>query len=309
MQTVFDSAFTYTTPQVIALTAGASIFFLVIFFAVIKDELDHRNTRRERGKNEWLFTRWDEKLYDTFTKKKPEETLKSLGVDVEKYLKDCAVIKENFPNLKKIAADKLIGTMLVLLSIVVFCISGLNGIVFTLAILLFGAILYQAGIPKIKKQAAAKRKQLENELPRFLDLLQTALYINMQVSEAITHTARSLKGTMISDELMATMAETQIAAVSWQEALQEIATKYEVDTFSDFVLYLITGYEKGLNIYDVVSRQAREVRQYQLVSAEENANKVNTAIIIPIAIYKLIPLLFIVGFPIVAQMLGNNSIF
>lgn len=309
MQTVYDSILSYTTPQVIALLSGIGVFFLVIFAAVIRDEIRSRKSRTPRDPSEWLFTRWDEKLYDAFFREKPEIILKKLGIDTERYLKNCAVIRKSFPNLKKIAADKLTGVFLIFLAVLLAAVSGGSGLAITAVILLGGIAVYQAGIPKIGKAAAARRQQLTGELPRFLDLLQTALYINMPVSEAITVTARHLKGTLISDELLATMAEAQVGAVSWEQALEDIAAKYEVDAFSDFVLYLITGQEKGLSIYDIVARQAREVRQYTLVAAEENAGKVNTAVLIPIAIYKLIPLLFIVGFPLVLQLLGSNTIF
>lgn len=309
MQTVFDTVLVYTTPQVIALITGCSIFFLLIFFAIIRDEVINRHAREKRVQDEWLFKRWDEKIYDALMSMPPEKVLKSLGVDTEKYLKDCAVIRNHFPNLKKLAADKLIGCFLVVTGIMLLALSGLTGIIFTVVILLLGLKVYECDVKKVKKLADSKRKQIQNELPRFLDLLQTALYINMSVNDAITVTATHLKGTMISEELLATMAETQISAISWQEALQDIATKYEVDSFSDFVLYLITGYEKGLNIYDVVSRQAREVRQYQLISAEERANKVNSAIIVPVAVYKLVPLLLICGLPLIMQFMKTNSIF
>ena len=188
-------------------------------------------------------------------------------------------------------------------------LSGTSGILITLVIACTGIYLYQAGIPQVSQAAKEKRKQRENELPRFLDLLQTALYINMPIDEAISITAKYLKGALIADELLSSMAETQMGANSWQDSLRSIAARYEVDTFSDFVLYLITGYEKGLSIYDVVNRQAKEVRQYALVSAEENANKDSSSILVPIAIFKLLPLLFIVGYPFVIQLAGTGALF
>ena len=42
--------------------------------------------------------------------------MKKLGIDTERYLKNCAVIRKSFPNLKKIAADKLTGVFLIFLA-------------------------------------------------------------------------------------------------------------------------------------------------------------------------------------------------
>ncbi len=308
MQSILRTLLSYSSPQVIALLTGAGIFFTVLFIAILRDEAQNRNARRPRPKDEWLFTRWDEKLFDAFIRTSPESVLKSLGVDAEQYLKDCAVAKVFRPNLKRLAARKLIGLFVVFMAVLLMILSDGSGMLITLAMLLSGYFLYEAGISRVTHEAKRRRQQIMNELPRFMDLLQTALYINIPVNEAITITSKYLKGTLISEELMASMAETQVGAVSWQTALQDVATKYEVDTFSDFVLYLITGYEKGMSIYDVVSRQAREVRQFALVSAEENAGKVNNSVLVPIAIYKLVPLLVLIGLPFLNQLTSSGLV-
>ena len=306
---LFQNLFSYTTPQLIALLTAIGAFFLVIFLCVIHDEAQNRNSRHPRKNGEWLFTRWDEKLYDAFIRADPVNVLTKLGAKTEQYLKDCEVIRKTDTRLKKIAADRILGCITLGLALVMLVLSGTSGILITLVIACTGIYLFQAGIPQVSQAAKEKRKQLENELPRFLDLLQTALYINMPIDEAISITAKHLKGALIADELLSSMAETQMGANSWQDSLRSIAARYEVDTFSDFVLYLITGYEKGLSIYDVVNRQAKEVRQYALVSAEENANKVSSSILVPIAIFKLLPLLFIVGYPFVIQLTGTGAFF
>ena len=114
MQAAYDSVLSYTTPQVIALIAGIGIFFLIILAAVIRDEIQSRKSRTSRDPSEWLFTRWDEKLYDAFFRDKPENLLKKLGVDTERYLRNCAIIRHTFPGLKKIVTDKLTGIFLII---------------------------------------------------------------------------------------------------------------------------------------------------------------------------------------------------
>ena len=298
-----------TTPQIIAVFSGVFIFLLVVLLAVLKDEIDNKNARIPRPENEWLFTRWDEKLYDAFSKKPPDRLLHSLGVDVEAYAKNCVVAKIKNPNLKKLAADKAIGIFVIFIALILFIVAGAKGIVFSVAMLVIGYLLYMGNVEKVKKQAMEKRKQLQRELPRFLDLLQTALYIDIPVSDAILITAKQLKGTLVSEELIISIAESQMGSQSWQKALQELALMYDVDTLSDFVQYLINGYEKGLNIYDVVARQAVETRKVTLINAEENANKLNTSILIPIGIFKLFPLIAIIAFPVIKQMLGAGGLF
>lgn len=298
-----------TTPQITAVFAGLFVFFLVVLLAVLKDEIENKNSRIPRPENEWLFTRWDEKLYDAITKKEPERLLQSLGVDVEGYIKNCVVAKIKKPNLKKLAADKIIGIFIILLGLLLIIIAGAKGIIVSVLTLIIGYMLYQGNVDKVKKEAANKRKQLQKELPRFLDLLQTALYIDIPVSDAILVTAKQLKNTLVSEELITSIAESQMGSLSWQSALQELALMYDVDTLSDFVQYLINGYEKGLNIYDVVARQAVETRKVTLINAEENANKLNTSILIPIGVFKLFPLIAIIAYPVINEMLNSGTLF
>lgn len=307
MNGMLNSIFAFTGTHTIAITAGMGVFFLVVFFAVLRDEQVNKNARIKRPENEWLFTRWDEKLYDTFFPgKSPERLLVQLGMDLEAYNKNCDIVKKTDRNFKKMAADKIIGFLLFFLGIIVFVLSGINGIFFTLILMVIGLALYEGDVRKTERLAKERKKQLSNELPRFLDLLQTALYIEIPVSDAISITAQHLRGSLVAEELLASVAETQMGSISWQRSLQNIAIKYEVDVFSDFVQYLVNGYEKGLSIYDVVSRQAEEVRNSALIAAEENANKMSTSIIIPIAIFKLFPLIMIVAYPFLKQLLSSQ---
>lgn len=298
-----------TTPQLIAGFTGIFVFFLVILFAVIRDELQNRNARIKRPDNEWLFTNWNVKLYDAFVRVPPEKMLMKLGVEVEAYQKNCDILYIRDYNLKKLAADKVIGFAIIILGVFLMALFRTSGIVLSIVIILAGFYMYQGNVPKIKKLAKEKRRKIEIELPRFLDLLQTALYIEIPVSDAILMTAKQLDNTIIAKELTTSIAESQMGSISWQKALQNLALLYDVDILSDFVQYLINGYEKGLNIYDVVSRQAAETRKASLLTAEENANRLNTSIIVPISLFKLLPLIIIVGYPIAYQFISGKTIF
>lgn len=301
------SVLNISSAQIIAIIAAIGVFLFVVFFAVIRDEIQNKNARVQRPKEEWLFSHWTEKLYDAFMpNKEPAKVLKSLGVELEDYVKSCNLLKMSDINIKKVAADKVIGIFIIFVGFMVLLISFMKGIVVGCALIAIGYYVYQSNVPKIIKLAKEKRKRLEYELPRFLDLLQTALFINIPVSEAIIITAKHLKDTLISEELLESMADSQIGSASWQESLEAVAIKYEVDVFSDFVQYLITGYEKGLPIYDVVSRQNEEVRRTTTINAEERASKLNSSILMPIAVYKLFPMFLIALYPIIVQMLNGG---
>lgn len=292
--------FNVSSPQSIAVVIGLLMFLLIVLFAVLQDERRRKEEHKPRNPDEWLFSRWEDKLYDALTKRPPEEMLLMMGVEVERYLKNCNVGGIYYPELKKVFIHKILGLCICLFS----ALLGLwtRGILLMVIGLLSGLYLYSARINKAKKKAAEKRAIIVQELPRFIDLLQTALYINMPVEEAIVVTSKHLQNTLIAREMLSTMAEMQVGAHSWQNALRNMAEKFEVNLFSDFVMALVTGYEKGLSIYEIVTRQSRDIKQYTLIKAEENANRVNNQVLLPITIFKLLPLLAIVAIPIVLQM-------
>ena len=307
MGNMLSNAFSISSAQIIAVFAALGVFAFVVFFAVIRDEIQNKNSRVQRPANEWLFSHWDEKLYDALLPKtQPENILKSLGVELQDYVKNCQVLNINNVNLKKLAADKIIGLFLMFVGMAIIAISLVQGAALGLLILIIGYLVYESNVKKVQKEAQAKRKRLESELPRFLDLLQTALFIDIPVSEAIVITAKYLDNALLSKELMESMADSQIGSSSWQESLEAVAVKYEVDVFSDFVQYLITGYEKGLSIYDVVSRQNEEVRKTTTINAEESASKLNSSILVPIGVYKLFPIILLALYPIAIQLIGKG---
>lgn len=297
------------SPGVIALLVGASVFLLIVLIAVLRDEKENKKSRNPRSENEWLFSRWDEKLYDTLFKSPPEKTLKSLGVDILEYQKNCRIIKRNEIDYKKLASGKIAGIFVMLFSLPLLFMSSILGLLVAILLIGIGYYMYMGDANHVAKLAKEKKQQISAELPRFLDLLQTALYIDMPISEAITITAQKLKNTCIAKELLESMVEIQVGSSSWQKALQDMAILYEVDEFSDFVQYLINGYEKGLSIYDVVVRLADDTREAALIRAEEIANKTNTSILVPVALFKLFPIIIIIAIPFVRQLLAANIIF
>ena len=167
--------------------------------------------------------------------------------------------------------------------------------------LLGGALILIPGRNIILK-ATERKDQLLHELPRFLDLLQTALYINLPVEEAITITARSLEGTVLSEEFQDAMSDVKLGARDWQGALEKIAKKYDIDEFSDFVLDLTISYHKGLNIYDMVTRRGKDLKQSNLFLMREKAAKLTNTILLPITLFEMAPLLILMMLPIIYQL-------
>lgn len=288
------------TPLLIAaLLSGLSAFLLALFlFALLYSRKAHKKRNCSPG-DDWIFTDWSIHLYDICTRKDPASVGRMVGLNADAYLHNCGILKVT-PNLKDVVVKKILG-------FAVLFLTGIAGVIFSnILFILLGLIL---GIPlvffevqKIERQTRRKKFQMVEELPRFIDLLQTALQINLPVEEAILITAQSLADTILSQELLASIADTQLGIYDWQAAMEKMAQKYEIDALSDFTLDLVTTYNKGVPVLDAVARKGRDIKQSNLLAMKERASKLTSTILLPVLGFKVVPLLALLCIPIIQQI-------
>lgn len=279
----------------ISLCAAGSIFLFVIAFNAKVRTGDIRYGRKE----EYIWENWTETVYTLlFGNKAPEKVCKALGLEYDKYMMNCDIIGKK-PDFQKEAANRVVGVFSFVFGIILTILLR-NAIPIIVGIVLY--YLLAAGVAKkVERQAQTKKAQLSNDIVRFTDLLLSALSINLPIDVALLTTANNMP-CVLSDELKLSFAETQIGAKDWQKALEDIARKYEIDIFSDFVLDIVTAYNKGISIKDAVERKNVEIKQAQIFNAKEQTSKMTTTILAPITFFKLIPLLAIMLMPIIIQI-------
>lgn len=142
-------------------------------------------------------------------------------------------------------------------------------------------------------------------MPRFLDLLETALYIKMPIETAISMTAQSIPG-ILSEELLKSYEDTRSSEISWMRILEKIAKKYNVDCLNSFVQDVTTSSSKGVSVYDSIVRQNEHAKQSRMLAIEEKADKTKTTILFPVFIFKLIPIMATFLFPVMGMMSGSG---
>lgn len=286
----------------LCIAAGISVFLLIvaIFSAPPKKKILSNTVDEYEKKEEWLYSNFLEKLYDTFFgKKDPVEVAKAFGLEYDKYMINCQIINKN-PNMKKEAMLRIFGVFGFVIGALASILMGLNLIPFVIGVIIY--LLCVSRVTKnVSKAAENKKVKIMTELPRFVDLLQSALDIGLPVDIAISETAKTVP-CIISEELNLSIVQMELGAESWQKALENMAHKYEINVFSDFVLDIITAYNKGISVKDAVARKSYEIRQSALLRAKEKTAKLSTSILVPIMIYKIVPLLAIMLVPIVKQI-------
>ena len=286
---------TLTLPIISVLYGFSAFLFMIAYGAAPR-----YSALNKREAEDWLFADGLTKLYDLiFKDTDPVRVSKAFGLEYDKYMVDCMVI-DRTPNLKKEAMQRVIGVF-----------SFIFGIFISLLLmspipLVVGSCLYillASMVPRsVHSKAQEKKQKINMELSRFVDLFLSALEIDFPVDIAIMETANALP-CILSDELKTAMAETQVGAKNWQQALEAIARKYEIDLLSDFVLDVITAFNKGVSVTEAVSRQAYEIKQSSLLAAKEKTAKMANTILGPLVIFKILPLLIILMLPIIIEIM------
>ena len=286
--------------------AGILVGTTVILVAFLTAALIHRKNVRDRkleeeNRDEWLFADFHNILYDAmFSKKIPEDVSESLGINAEKYEKDCRTAGLE-PDLKKMIARNLYAFVVLIFGIVVAVfVHLLPGFLLAAA----GLCLMYAEKTRISSRAAKMQREIESEIPDFLDLLKTELDVGVPVELAIYNICKK-KDDLLSREFFRTMKEMQLGASDWSSAMEAMADRYNVDTLTEFVLETTTAYRNGTSIADAVRRKAESIRRTHLLNVKEKAGKATNTILLPMTICQIIPMIAFLMIPTMMQAMGG----
>lgn len=282
-----------------ATTVSVFVMIAVFFSAIAFFAVTNNQKSIGRMKSSWIFDEWQENLYDSLFKKEPQEVAKSIGIDFRKYLHNCKICKED-AKIKKVITERLVGLSLLALSGIVGLVT--KNIIIVLLGSIVSLVLSYYGTYKLEQNAKKRKEQIVFELPRFLDLFHTALLIGIPVEQAIDITSDSLKNTILAKDLKRAMTDAKMGVVTWVQALENLAEEYEVDALSDFILDITNAYNNGSPIIDSVIRQNKDIKQTRLLTMKERSAKLTNIILIPIVVFKILPILAIIGIPIVIQL-------
>lgn len=152
----------------------------------------------------------------------------------------------------------------------------------------------------IKSAAEERLFKIQDDLPRFLSLLEKAM--DLPVDQAMLVTA-SRFSSPLSDDIMDSINKVSLGANGWTETLVDLAKIYKLDDFSDLMLEIVNSYEQGTNVRALVIRKSKEVEQNRLYAVESHDSKIKTLIFLPIIVFKVIPLMALICVPMMKDFI------
>lgn len=283
----------------ISLCMGAAILIFIIFLTAM--QYSKSNKHSVYGKNnpdDWLFHNFYLKVYSAFFGiKEPEDVAIKLGFNIEKYYKNCQLTRTR-PNAKRLIVNTIYGFAAFLVSILLSLL--VSPVFAALGVFLFFYLVFFEQ-QRLNSKAEEMKEQVAAELPRFLDILQTELIVGLPIETSIYIICEKFDS-LISREFLEALNEMELGISGWQQALEKVAAKYDIETLSDFVLDVSTSYMKGVSITDSVVRKTKEVKETHLLNIKERAGKATNTMLIPMAIFQFIPLIVLIMFPTMIQI-------
>lgn len=283
----------------ISLCMGAAILIFIIFLTAM--QYSKSNKHSVYGKNnpdDWLFHNFYLKVYSAFFGiKEPEDVAIKLGINIEKYYKNCQLTRTR-PNAKRLIVNTIYGFAAFLVSILLSLL--VSPVFAALGVFLFFYLVFFEQ-QRLNSKAEEMKEQVAAELPRFLDILQTELIVGLPIETSIYIICEKFDS-LISREFLEALNEMELGISGWQQALEKVAAKYDIETLSDFVLDVSTSYMKGVSITDSVVRKTKEVKETHLLNIKERAGEATNTMLIPMAIFQFIPLIVLIMFPTMIQI-------
>ena len=143
----------------------------------------------------------------------------------------------------------------------------------------------------IKNNADKRQKQIQLQLPDFLDQITVGVEAGLGLDAAMARTAKSNNGPL-AEEFRRTLQHVQ-AGLSRGEALRGLANRNKVVELRQFVASILQAEQFGIPMAQVLRVQAGEQRRKRRQRAEEKAMKLPVKVLFPLVLC-ILPALFVV---------------
>lgn len=285
------------------------LFLIVIVCAVLLIDDKKRRKSIMYNPEDWFFHDFNNKMYDILFVRKGEtdeqiynnafSIAKKMGVDTPNYAKDCYIAGIRNDGIKNIIMMRIYAIIMMIAAFVMYFV--FQNIIISIFLLCGTAYLFKSPLRKVHEQAEKKKRQVEDELPRFTELLTIALQLKMPIDQAIKKTAEKIDNSF-SKELLELMEKSNITSTGWVSALENMTEKYEIGMLNDFVLNVVSAYTKGVDVYESVVEQLDSMKKQHLSNLTARAKALDTKIMLPIVVGVLIPVVIMILYPTVSQI-------
>ncbi|PNV63827.1 hypothetical protein C0033_00390 [Clostridium sp. chh4-2] len=150
-------------------------------------------------------------------------------------------------------------------------------------------------------KAARRKERIEKQFPEMLDLLSISVEAGLGFNQAMQYITEQCQGDLV-DEFGTTVRAMSLGQ-SRRTALEEMALRCGIDEIRTFTGAVIQADELGIALKNILSSQAREMRNLQKLRTEERAQKVPIKMLLPMGVLIFPVMLIIIMGPAIPRLM------
>jgi tight adherence protein C len=166
------------------------------------------------------------------------------------------------------------------------------GLLLTVLIALLG---WQLPATVLRARGRSRLNTIDRELPQLLDLLVATVEAGIGFGGALNGVATRFTGPL-GEELRITIQQQNLG-ISTERALTDMSERCQTPSVRSFSRAVIRAESHGVSIGPVLRHLSREIRQRRRDLAREKIQKAPIKMLFPLVIFILLPLLMVIMFP------------
>ena len=270
----------------------------VVAILVYEKEQKGQALGQKKTEGDWLFSNFQKTVYDMFYKTPKSDSL--CGISQEGYLRYCKIL-HIAPHIEDYVALRIESAFISFFLLLGALLMSSNLLIMIVCLLMAATVVYLMWMlpySQIKNKAEERLFRIQDDLPRFLSLLEKAM--DLPVDQAMIVTATKFESPL-SEDIIDSINKVSLGANGWTETLVDLAKIYKIEDFSDLILEIVNSYEQGVNVRSLVNRKAKEVEETRLYAVEAHDSKIKTLIFLPIIALKVLPLMVMICLPMLSN--------
>lgn len=224
---------------------------------------------------------------------------KIVGIDLDRMKK--LILEANYNWFAEDVIILQVMTLFIGLSLSVISIVLNVPIVLSIFILFFTFMLWYYPLSKLKSIAKKRKLAFQEGLPDFLGAIEIPLSNGLPILRVIERVSQSTQG-IVGEEFRRVILESKVQGERIDKPLEDLYERIPLPDLSDFISSLANARATGIDLGQIVSRMANELRIKQSQANKEKANKIPTKNIIVLVIFFVLPYLIIMMAPVLYSM-------
>lgn len=157
----------------------------------------------------------------------------------------------------------------------------------------------------LARRSKQRQRKLVGQLPYLIDLTAICVQSGMTIEASLKYLAQEMQGFDRDLSYLLTKTNNRARIVGMEVALEELYQEVPSTEMRSFVMTLSQSMQHGSSIYSMLTVLASDVREVHMLELEEKIGKLAAKMSIPLIVFILIPIVFVIAAPGVMRMMQN----